>query len=91
MTISITKPTENVIFASIIEKFLAKSKCTTDKEKEYLLKLLGNKKFVTYLLYQGSEHGWDFKDFHSRCDNKGPTISLFKVKDGDCIGGFTKA
>ena len=32
-----------------------------------------------------------FKDFHSRCDKKGPTISLFKVKDGDCIGGFTKA
>ena len=31
------------------------------------------------------------KDFHARCDNKGPTISLFKIKDGDCIGGFTKA
>jgi hypothetical protein len=31
------------------------------------------------------------KDFHSRCDKKGPTISLFKVKKGDCIGGFTNA
>ncbi len=31
------------------------------------------------------------KDFHSRCGKKGPTISLFKIKDGDCIGGFTKA
>ena len=31
------------------------------------------------------------RDFHSRCDKKGPTISLFKVKDGDCIGGFTNA
>ena len=31
------------------------------------------------------------KDFHKRCDNKGPTISLFKIKDGDCIGGYTKA
>lgn len=30
------------------------------------------------------------KDFHSRSDNKGSTISLFKIKDGDCIGGFTK-
>jgi hypothetical protein len=29
------------------------------------------------------------KDFHSRCDGKRPTISLFKVKDGDCIGGYT--
>jgi BTB/POZ domain-containing protein KCTD9 len=46
---------------------------------------------VTTLLYRGSIHGWMKRDFHSRCDNKGPTISLLKVKDGDCIGGFTKA
>jgi hypothetical protein len=31
------------------------------------------------------------KDFHSRCDNKGSTIALYKIKDGDCIGGFTNA
>jgi hypothetical protein len=30
-------------------------------------------------------------DFHSRCDNKAPTITLFKIKDGDCIGGYTAA
>jgi hypothetical protein len=30
-------------------------------------------------------------DFHSRCDNKGPTFTLYKIKDGYCIGGFTKA
>ena len=30
-----------------------------------------------------------YKDFHDRCNNRGPTISLFKIKDGDCIGGFT--
>ena len=53
------------------------------------MKLLGNKKLVTVLLFRGSQHGWMHKDFHSRCDKKGPTISLFKVKDGDCIGGFT--
>jgi hypothetical protein len=43
------------------------------------------------LLYRGSDHGWKALDFHSRCDNKGPTISLFKIKDGDCIGGYTNA
>ena len=43
------------------------------------------------MLYRGSKHGWEAKDFHSRCDNKGPTISLFKVKDGDAIGGYSKA
>ena len=59
--------------------------------QEFLKKLLGKKKLVTALLFRGSEHGWMAKDFHSRCDKKGPTISLFKIKDGDCIGGFTKA
>ncbi len=69
-----------------------KSKCVSDaQQKLYLLQLLGNKKLVTALLFRGSEHGWNNKDFHSRCDKKGPTISLFKIKDGDCIGGFTNA
>jgi nitrite reductase/ring-hydroxylating ferredoxin subunit len=71
---------------------LLNSRCATKlKEKIYLYKILGNKRIVTILLYSGSMHGWMAKDFHSRCDYKGATISLFKVKDGDCIGGFTKA
>jgi hypothetical protein len=56
-----------------------------------LYKLLGNKLLVTELLFRGSIHGWTPQDFHSRCDHKGPTICLFKIKDGDCIGGFTNA
>jgi hypothetical protein len=54
-----------------------------------LLKLLGDKRLVTTLLFSGSIHGWMVNDFHSKCDNKRPTISLFKIKDGDCIGGYT--
>jgi hypothetical protein len=54
-----------------------------------LYKLLGNKKLVTALLYRGSFTGWKKDDFHKACDYKGPTVTLFKVKDGDCIGGFT--
>ena len=77
---------------TLIQNFLADSKCVIkNKQKEYLLKLLGNKIFVTYMLYRGSEHGWKYKDFHSRCDDMGPTISLFKIKDGDIIGGYSKA
>ena len=51
--------------------------------------LIGNKRRITNPLYRASEDGWMHKDFHSRCDNKGPTISLFKIENGDCIGGFT--
>jgi len=76
----------------MIKEILVNSKCATKtEEKLFLHKLLGNKRFVTILLFSGSIHGWRAKDFHSRCDKKGSTISLFKVKDGDCIGGFTNA
>ncbi len=57
-----------------------------------MLKLLGYKRIKTKNLYRGSIHGWNAKDFHSHCDGKQPTISLFKVKDtGECIGGYTNA
>jgi hypothetical protein len=75
----------------MIEKFLTNSTCTTEEEKAYLIKLLGNRQLTTTLLLRGSIHGWTFKDFHSRVEGKRPTISLFKVKDGDCIGGYTNA
>ncbi len=53
---------------------------------------MGNKDLILTLLYRGSRDGeWRFIDFHSRCDEKGPTVSLFQVKDGPCIGGFTNA
>lgn len=42
------------------------------------------------LLYRGSLHGFYFKDFHKYCDNKGPTVTLMQIEDGDCIGGYTE-
>lgn len=66
------------------------SLCATKREeKEFLVKILGNRRFVTTLLFRGSIHGWTGKDFHSRSDFKNPTVSLFKVLDGDCMGGYT--
>ena len=68
------------------------SLCTNDpKEKAYLHNLLKNRKLVMTLLYRGSRDGWNARDFHSRADGKSPTLSLFKVKDGPCIGGYTEA
>ncbi len=52
---------------------------------------MGKKSFITTLLYRASVDGWKYINFHSKCDNKGPTICLFKIKDGDCIGGYTEA
>ncbi len=55
----------------------------------FLLNLLGNKPITLTLLYSGHLHGWKLKDFHSRCDSKGRTVSLFQIEQGDCIGGYT--
>jgi hypothetical protein len=55
----------------------------------FLLNLLGNKPITLTLLYSGHLHGWNNKDFHSRCDSKGRTVSLFQIEQGDCIGGYT--
>ncbi len=86
------QPSGAELLSSLINEFLVYSKCATKiEQKLYLNKLLGNKRLVTTLLYRGSDHGWTESEFHYRCDNKGPTICLFKVKDGDCIGGYTTA
>lgn len=67
------------------------SKCNIGKnERSYLKELMKSKKFITKLIYRGSRDGWKSEDFHSRCDDRGPTISLFQIKDEDCIGGFIK-
>ena len=36
-----------------------------------------------------SDHGSDIRTFHKLCDNKGPTISLIYLNDGNIIGGYT--
>ncbi len=55
----------------------------------FLYKLLGKKAVKTTLLYSDNLHGWTIEDIHDRCDNKGPTLTLIQIEDGDCIGGYT--
>jgi len=80
----------SIISDSSIINFLTNSKCATDPQhKKYLTYLIGTKS--TTLIYNASAHGGLYKNFHSRCDYKAPTITLFKIKNGDCIGGYTSA
>ena len=43
------------------------------------------------LIYRASRDGWDARnDFHRLCDEKGPTLTLIKVKEtGRICGGYT--
>jgi hypothetical protein len=39
--------------------------------------IYGKQKFSINKLFKASRDGWTAKDFHSKCDGKGPTLSLF--------------
>ena len=71
----------------------SKSKCIFNAfEKVFLIDdVMRNDKMVTFLKYRGSDHGWNAENFHELCDNIGPTITLLKLEDDSCIGGFTTA
>ena len=78
------------LLPSVIQTFLPNTRCQiTNEMRAFLINLLGNKPIASTLLYSGQLHGWNKKDFHSRCDSKGRTVSLFQIEQGDCIGGYT--
>ena len=62
----------------------------TKKENEFIQKLLewsGYNKIE--LLFRGTRDGMNSNSFHNKCDDKGPTISLFKSDKGYIFGGYT--
>jgi len=50
-----------------------------------------NKHIKVELLYCASRDGWRAHDFHSRCDNKGATITVIKRTGGYVFGGYADA
>ena len=82
-------PSQSVIEEPIFEK----SHCAKNpQEKAYFKEIMGNRKFRTVIKYKGSRDGWMPADFHRMSDKKGPTVTLFKIKDNkECVGGFTSA
>uniref|UniRef100_A0A6U3TM16 TLDc domain-containing protein n=1 Tax=Ditylum brightwellii TaxID=49249 RepID=A0A6U3TM16_9STRA len=57
---------------SIIDKWLEEDGCGVDK----------------YLLYRASRDGWKASDFHDKCDNQGPTLTIIKSAGGYIFGGY---
>ena len=41
------------------------------------------------LLYRLTTNGKEYKTFHDLCDNKGNTLLITKLEDGNILGGFT--
>ena len=56
---------------------------------DWLKDTLTSASFDYTLLYRASRNGWNASNFHSCCDNKGPTVTV--VKNGNYIfGGYTE-
>ena len=43
------------------------------------------------LLYRSSRDGQSGSEFHSKCDNKGPTVVIIETHGGGVIGGYTSS
>ena len=77
---------ENLIINNLDSKIL--------EGNENYVRILKNwinpsKKIKAELLYRLSENGDKFSTFHELCDNKGPTLTLFHVNDGNIVGIYT--
>ena len=58
--------------------------------KAYLVTMFeGQALDETKLLFRATQDGFKSEDFHKICDNKGPTLTLVKTKNGCYFGGFT--
>jgi len=42
------------------------------------------------LLYRGSRDGFEARDFHNKCDNKGETLTIIKSDEDFIFGGYTE-
>ena len=58
------------------------------KYKHQMIEWLAGENFQWRLCYRASSDGWRGEDFHSKCDNQGPTVVIVEV--GNFIfGGYT--
>lgn len=58
----------------------------SDTDRKIVSDWLGSK--TASLLYRASRDGYQVSEFHSRCDNKGPTLVILKSCSGYIFGGY---
>ena len=61
-----------------------------DFDEELINYWLNNKSFTAELLFRKSRDGSTPNDFHSKCDNKGITITFIETNKGYKFGGYTE-
>ena len=83
---------EGIIKALKVSCFKDSVILSSDQREILVTWLKGNRTITKdgdILLYRASRNGWNASNFHSCCDNKGPTLTV--VKSGNYIfGGYTE-
>ena len=69
-------------------EFLPNTQLVDQKYDSKLREWLGND-YKWKLLYRASEHGYIAKTFHEYCDDKGPTLTVIRSREGWIFGGYT--
>ena len=76
-------------FNAVDEVLNSSSILTSPASRNFVKSELFASPMTMVLLYKGSQHGLSSSAFHSRVDNKGPTLSLFRAREtGAVFGGF---
>lgn len=84
------KISEQIKIEDNLEEILKKSKIVDVKQISIIKNWISpNQKINCKLLYDGRRDGNLSDNFHSQCDNKGPTITFIKTKQGRRFGGFS--
>ena len=82
---------EKLDIESIDTEIMRKSKILESKEIRYLTKILPkelkNNKYE--LLFRATRDGFQASTFHSKCDNRGETISIIQSTNNHIFGGYT--
>jgi hypothetical protein len=72
------------------ERFLQDSNiASSEADRLFLLGLIGERNIQSELLYRGSRDAFRALEFHEKCDQKGPSITLFKSDRDKRFGGYT--
>jgi len=79
---------EDIIVGSIIK--LNSDIIDSSDDKQHIKMWLEevNKASKPELLYRASRDGWAKSAFHSKCDNKGATLTIAKTSEGYVFGGY---
>ncbi|CAB4017839.1 Hypothetical predicted protein, partial [Paramuricea clavata] len=74
----------------VVQSLLKNSTILDDDtdDAQQLVEWMKDKKFGWQICYRASEDGWGSADFHRKCDDVGPTVTLIKCGT-NVFGGFT--